>query len=139
MIEGSKRLIIGGEVFAADEIVATEPPKVSIGGHNDYVLFFVDEGIASGILGEKNFAQAKGQNEDLVDHIPQVMVEMQACAKRLKSRHIRGTITNGRAWIFLLLELNDNFVGGRYWASQRYEIKTNYTDYDTQTLSLSIA
>ena len=56
--------------------------------------------LAAGILGENNFsralkstepldvqglfvAEAKGRNEDLVDHTPQVMVEMQACAKRL--------------------------------------------------------
>jgi len=73
-------------------------------------------------------AEAKG--EDLVSHIPQVMAEMQACAKCSKSRRIRGTITiNGRAWIFLLLELelNDSFVDGRYCACQRYEIKTHYT------------
>ena len=34
-----------------------------------------------------------------------------------RSRYIRGALTNGREWIFVLLELNSDQKGGKYWRS----------------------
>jgi len=42
---------------------------------------------------------------------------MYACAKQLKKPIIRGVLTNGHDWIFLVLELNADGNGGEYLQS----------------------
>ncbi|KAF8809153.1 hypothetical protein BYT27DRAFT_7188242 [Phlegmacium glaucopus] len=43
--------------------------------------------------------------------VPQAICEMYPCGKYLQKKVIRGALTNGRQWIFLILNINDNFVG----------------------------
>ncbi|KAL1940913.1 hypothetical protein VTO73DRAFT_7549 [Trametes versicolor] len=138
MIQTDKQLVIGLEVFAAPEVITTTPPTIAIGGHVDYLLFFVDKRAAPRMLDAVNLesalrnkaqavpglfvAEAKGVSHMLGTHVPQAVVEMQACASRLKSTYIRGALTNGTSWIFLLLELDTSFLGGRYWESARQDV-----------------
>ncbi|KAH9895610.1 hypothetical protein C8Q73DRAFT_443774 [Cubamyces lactineus] len=67
-------------------------------------------------------AEAKSPEQILSDHIPQVVTEMIVCAERMGSRYIRGTVTSGREWIFLLLELNADQEGGQYWRSEVHSV-----------------
>ncbi|EIW52238.1 uncharacterized protein TRAVEDRAFT_75294 [Trametes versicolor FP-101664 SS1] len=138
MIQTDKQLVIGLEVFAAPEVITTTPPTIAIGAHVNYVLFFVDKRAAPRMLDAVNLesalrnkaqavpglfvAEAKGDSHMLGTHVPQAVVEMQACARRLKSTYIRGALTNGTSWIFLLLELDTSFLGGRYWESARQDV-----------------
>ncbi|KAH9846304.1 hypothetical protein C2E23DRAFT_853672 [Lenzites betulinus] len=139
MVANERRLLIGVEVFAASETLVVKPRHIETSGKIDYVLLLVDEAIADSVLSEEDLhgalrgakpgtvhglfvAEAKGPSENLLAHLPQAIVEMQACARRLKSRHIRGTLTCGKAWCFLFLKLNENLVGGTYWVSPRFDV-----------------
>ncbi|KAI0833900.1 hypothetical protein BC628DRAFT_1308474 [Trametes gibbosa] len=139
MVAKERRLLIGVEVFAASETLVVKPRHIETSGKVDYVLLLVDEEIADSVLSEQDLhgalrgakpgtvhglfvAEAKGPSENLLAHLPQAIVEMQACARRLKSPHIRGTLTCGKAWCFLFLKLNDSLVGGTYWVSPRFDV-----------------
>ncbi|TDL20122.1 hypothetical protein BD410DRAFT_899713 [Rickenella mellea] len=39
---------------------------------------------------------------------------MYECGKLLQKRVVRGAVTNGRNWIFLLVKLNDGYSGGTF-------------------------
>ncbi|KAF6744292.1 hypothetical protein DFP72DRAFT_1095284 [Ephemerocybe angulata] len=54
----------------------------------------------------------------LLDHIPQAVVELIACAKRLGKSHIRGALTTGIKWHFVAVDLNADKDGAKYWASE---------------------
>ncbi|KAJ2912169.1 hypothetical protein MD484_g8246, partial [Candolleomyces efflorescens] len=58
-------------------------------------------------------SEAKGPNKDLVTHIPQALFEMCGCARLAGKTSIRGAVTNGVEWIFLILTLG-NSGGGTY-------------------------
>ncbi|KAI0248035.1 hypothetical protein BJV78DRAFT_849657 [Lactifluus subvellereus] len=48
------------------------------------------------------------------EHVPQAVCEMYACGKLLHKKVLRGALTNGRDWIFLLIKLNDDYDGASY-------------------------
>lgn len=98
-------------------------PKPKILSVQDHVLFV---------------AEAKGPNQMLESHVPQAICEMYACAKYLKwvkfrsvpdllsiffsKMIIRGALTNGHKWIFLILKLNEDGNGGIYFPSDDISI-----------------
>ncbi|KAF8881397.1 hypothetical protein CPB84DRAFT_1817259 [Gymnopilus junonius] len=59
-------------------------------------------------------SEAKGPDQQLESHVPQAVGEMYASANRLGTTTIRGVLTNGHSWIFLILKLNSDGNGGRY-------------------------
>ncbi|KAF9047814.1 hypothetical protein BJ165DRAFT_1468268 [Panaeolus papilionaceus] len=68
-------------------------------------------------------SEAKGPKKHLEKHIPQVIAEMYACARQSRKQTIRGAITNGIAWCFLILTLNSvegdqGAKGGMFWQSK---------------------
>jgi hypothetical protein len=42
----------------------------------------------------------------------------------LRKKFLRGALTNGRVWIFLLVKLNDNYDGTSYKQSSVFELPT---------------
>jgi len=63
--------------------------------------------------------EAKDQGVKLDDHVPQVLTQLYASATKLKKTHIRGTLTNGYEWLFLVLNVNSNGKGTSYRISDR--------------------
>jgi len=61
--------------------------------------------------------EAKSKAANLVDHIPQAIGEMSACLGKLKRDALHGALTNGREWVFLIIELNANNDGGATYRS----------------------
>ncbi|KAH9039945.1 hypothetical protein EDB84DRAFT_1267678 [Lactarius hengduanensis] len=59
--------------------------------------------------------EAKMKPLDLDAHIPQVIGEMFACLKTLNKRVLRGALTNGQEWVFLVIVPNGD--GAKYWHS----------------------
>ena len=47
MARGTTRLIMGVEVFSEPETLVEQPRRVQLGGLLDYVIFLVDEDVAS--------------------------------------------------------------------------------------------
>ncbi|KAL0958125.1 hypothetical protein HGRIS_000293 [Hohenbuehelia grisea] len=62
-------------------------------------------------------AEVKGPSVVLNAYIAQAVGELFATAKTLKKSRLRGTITNGFTWIFIIVYLNDT-DGGTYSVSQ---------------------
>ena len=80
--------------------------------------------------------EAKDRGLQLDDHVPQVLTQLYATATKLKcgfhllfhilqsqwlgrKTHIRGALTNGYEWLFLILNINSNGKGGSYRISDR--------------------
>ncbi|KIJ98357.1 hypothetical protein K443DRAFT_123702 [Laccaria amethystina LaAM-08-1] len=74
--------------------------------------------------------ETKDRDVRLDDHIPQVWMQLYAAAKKLKcgsnphflilrKSYIRGTLTNGYEWLFLVLSVNPNGKGASYRISYR--------------------
>jgi hypothetical protein len=61
---------------------------------------------------------------DPANHIPQAVVAFFACAKHLDKQVIRGALTNGREWIFLLVKLNDDRNGASFMQSDIIHLNT---------------
>ncbi|KAF8237674.1 hypothetical protein L208DRAFT_1421509 [Tricholoma matsutake] len=59
------------------------------------------------------------------DHVPQAVCEMYACGKLLQKKVLRGALTNGRDWIFLLIKLNDDYDGASYKQSSVIQLRTS--------------
>jgi len=54
----------------------------------------------------------------LNEHLPQVIGEMYACAKDLEIDTLRGALTTGNIWIFIIIVLNHDGNGATYrWSS----------------------
>ncbi|CAA7257431.1 unnamed protein product [Cyclocybe aegerita] len=67
-------------------------------------------------------AEAKAVGVPLGQQVPQALGEMYACAATLKKGIIRGALTNGRVWIFLLLKTNADEPGATYHVSHEVSI-----------------
>ncbi|THU94927.1 hypothetical protein K435DRAFT_860096 [Dendrothele bispora CBS 962.96] len=55
-------------------------------------------------------------------HIPQAITEMYACARTMQKDILRGALTNGLDWIFLILYLNRDKKGGSFRQSGTLKI-----------------
>ncbi|KAG1880994.1 hypothetical protein F4604DRAFT_1922615 [Suillus subluteus] len=52
--------------------------------------------------------------DDLENCIAQAVTEMYACGRFLEQKILRGALTDGHRWIFLLMKLNDDYSGASY-------------------------
>ncbi|KAF8188014.1 hypothetical protein BJ912DRAFT_1059572 [Pholiota molesta] len=80
----------------------------SVSGVIDYTALVTNADLASIYLAFFT-AEAKASHSHgilLLDHIPQALVELVACAKHLEHAHIRGALTTGDQWIFLAVDLD---------------------------------
>ncbi|KAF9050593.1 hypothetical protein BJ165DRAFT_1402288 [Panaeolus papilionaceus] len=57
-------------------------------------------------------------------YVPQALAEMYTCARITGKQTIRGVVTNGRCWHFLILTLNsmEEDAGGEFWESNDFFI-----------------
>ncbi|KAF8706299.1 hypothetical protein AX14_013811 [Amanita brunnescens Koide BX004] len=60
----------------------------------------------------------------LEGHLPQVILGLVACAKHLGKSHIRGALTTGSKWHFIVVDLYADGDGAEYWVSELIEWKT---------------
>ncbi|KAF8891464.1 hypothetical protein CPB84DRAFT_1837410 [Gymnopilus junonius] len=67
-------------------------------------------------------SEAKDVTKDLQKHVPQAVSEMLACARRAKKKIVRGVVTDGREWIYLILTLRDGDGTATYVRSDKINI-----------------
>ncbi|KAF9047822.1 hypothetical protein BJ165DRAFT_1527086 [Panaeolus papilionaceus] len=72
-------------------------------------------------------AESDGSENCVDTHIPQAIAEMSACARIAGQKTIRGVVTNGRRWLFLVLTLNsvEGDDGGTFWESDDRSVVIN--------------
>ncbi|KAL0958604.1 hypothetical protein HGRIS_013944 [Hohenbuehelia grisea] len=76
-------------------------------------------------------SEAKGPDQLLENHVQHTIGEILACARITGNTIIRGVLTNGREWIFIVLKLNDN-GGGTYLQSDELTISSMVTSRISQ-------
>ncbi|KAH9042966.1 eukaryotic translation initiation factor eIF2A-domain-containing protein [Lactarius deliciosus] len=64
-------------------------------------------------------------------HVSQAVCGLYACGKLLQKKVLRGALTNGHNWIFLLVKLNDDYEGASYHQSTMIQLET-VRDVDDQ-------
>ncbi|KAF8797428.1 hypothetical protein BYT27DRAFT_7219210 [Phlegmacium glaucopus] len=109
----------------------------TLGGYIDYTAISASVSDAEDFLAKPRLgilqdydhtffvSEAKTNNISLESHVPQAVCEMYACAKQLGKNFIRGTVTDGHNWIFLILRMNANGDGAIYAQSlQRTRLMT---------------
>ncbi|EPS95815.1 hypothetical protein FOMPIDRAFT_1043417 [Fomitopsis schrenkii] len=67
-------------------------------------------------------SEAKGPDQRLGSHVPQALCEMHAYARTVGKATIRGVLTNGLVWIFLVSE-----GGGTYLLSSEINLQSGFT------------
>ncbi|EIM81866.1 uncharacterized protein STEHIDRAFT_114557 [Stereum hirsutum FP-91666 SS1] len=72
-------------------------------------------------------AEAKASTPHLVDYVPQAVAEMMTCAKRT---HLRGVLTNGELWVFVIVIRNPECPGGGYYTSPPIQLQRNKAAID---------
>ncbi|KAH6885625.1 hypothetical protein BKA70DRAFT_114278 [Coprinopsis sp. MPI-PUGE-AT-0042] len=75
---------------------------------------WLDTGVPQPIIkpGASTLSVSEGPLRRLGTQLPQAIFEMVDCAKKAEKSTIRGVLTNGREWMFLILNLDED--GGRY-------------------------
>ncbi|CAA7257517.1 unnamed protein product [Cyclocybe aegerita] len=108
-----------------DELAASfmrDPLLRKIRLHSDYVLFITE---------------AKAVDVSLGHQLPQALGEMYACSEALDKKMIRGALTNGRSWLFLLVKLDGE--GGTYRVSHEISIMAPGPDFSLEVNPASCA
>ncbi|KAG8902133.1 hypothetical protein FRB99_004820 [Tulasnella sp. 403] len=59
----------------------------------------------------------------LEDHLPRFLLELVVCAKHLEKSHIRGALTTGFKWHFVVVDLDAAGNGAKYWVTELIEWK----------------
>lgn len=92
-------------------------------------------------------AEAKASTPHLVDYVPQAVAEMMTCAKSLgynfvfhsiylpvnymcRRTHLRGVLTNGELWVFVIVIRNPECPGGGYYTSPPIQLQRNKAAID---------
>ncbi|KAG9227094.1 hypothetical protein CCMSSC00406_0008294 [Pleurotus cornucopiae] len=92
--------------------------------HSEFVLFVTE---------------AKAVDVSLYHQLPQALGEMYACSAAVNKKMIRGALTNGRAWLFLILKVLPDGRGGEYSVSNEISIMTAGVDFALEVNSNSCA
>ncbi|KAH9005735.1 hypothetical protein EDB86DRAFT_2795562, partial [Lactarius hatsudake] len=62
-------------------------------------------------------AKKRSEESELKMHLPQVIGEMYASMRHLRTYTLRGALTDGHSWIFIIIKLNSDGNGARYRSS----------------------
>ncbi|KAM6496492.1 hypothetical protein JOM56_006965 [Amanita muscaria] len=98
------------------------PPTLNQRYGGEMIAFFAAEAKASTIA------------VPLEGHLPQVLLELVACAKHLGKSHIRGALTTGIKWHFIVVDLDADGDGAEYWVSELIEWKTKRSSTSRERL-----
>ncbi|KAF8909241.1 hypothetical protein CPB84DRAFT_1812999 [Gymnopilus junonius] len=79
----------------------------TLSGYIDWaVITTTKKNAGAGLFGQSLLAKLK-KEDSAFNHVPQALAEMYGCARTVGKPTIRGVLTNGHSWIFLILTLKD--------------------------------
>ncbi|PBL04137.1 hypothetical protein ARMGADRAFT_1158053 [Armillaria gallica] len=121
MVPTGMRMVLNME----HAIPATVFHSTTLAGQIDYSAVVAEESVADAILDDPlmstirrlsptGFSVTVAEPGNLRDHVGQAVAEMYGCAKLLKTESMRGALTNGHQWIFLILRLSFDGNGGTF-------------------------
>ncbi|KAJ3517105.1 hypothetical protein NLJ89_g722 [Agrocybe chaxingu] len=130
LAEQRKQLVLGLKLS-----VSATVGQAVLKGFIDYTILKAGETTAASFLRDPRLgklaeesdlalfvAEAKEVGVPLGHQVPQALGQMYACAAALKKSIIRGALTDGRTWIFLLLKSNADEPGVTYHVSHEVSI-----------------
>ncbi|KAF8630304.1 hypothetical protein AX17_005440 [Amanita inopinata Kibby_2008] len=135
MLSPGKRMALNVEYTISPVTVPTASgTETTLVGYMDYTVvvstphfaqYFVNNPGVSGLIRKSDSVlrflviEAKAEVIKLQDCLPQILTQLYASAKKLNKHHIRGALTNGYQWLFLILTVDPNGQGGSYRISPR--------------------
>jgi len=140
MLPPTKQMVLNSEFnFSPISVPTASGSEVILVGFIDYTVIVTSDVNNSRYFlnfpwnnpGVRNFAEriesvlgcfvveANDPDVKFCDHVPQVLLQLYVAAPQLKKTHIRGTLTNGHEWLFLVLNVNSNGKGASYRISDR--------------------
>ncbi|KAN0078031.1 hypothetical protein V8E55_010088 [Tylopilus felleus] len=124
--KASARVWIHAFFFRASAMLPPDKPTTlspsslsTLSGFVDYTAVVASQRVARTSL---SFCQTMLFHAS--DHVPQAVREMYACGKILQKKVLRGALTNGYDWIFLLIKINDDYNGASYQESAVLSLRT---------------
>ncbi|KAL0959497.1 hypothetical protein HGRIS_011207 [Hohenbuehelia grisea] len=144
-----KRVVLGLEL-PVNAIVGRD--EATLKGFVDYAILFAGNARATSFIRDPLLSkirlhsdfvlfvtEAKAVNVSLYHQLPQALGEMYACSAAVNKKIIRGALTNGRAWLFLILKVLPDGQGGEYSVSKEISIMTAGVDFALEVNSNSCA
>jgi len=129
MLPSDKHMVLSLEQVVP-QITVRPSSSTTLSGFIDYTAVTANEKLAKIFLSDPILAkfrttlptsffvaEAKVRSLQLTGHLPQAISEIYACAKSLKKNILRGALTDGHAWIFIILVLNSDGNGAKYRSS----------------------
>lgn len=129
MLPSNKHMVLNLEQVVP-QITACPSSSTTLSGFINYTAVTANEKLAKIFLSDPILAkfrttlptgffvaEAKVRSLQLTGHLPQTISEIYACAKSLKKNILRGALTDGHAWIFIILVLNSDGNGAKYRSS----------------------
>lgn len=142
MLSGSRSMVLNVKqhIPSVGISVPGQTRSMKINGTIDYAALTIDARKRESLIRNSLFQFVKRQNPNglfvteakqhgvpLAQHIAQAVAGMYASAKYLGKGIIRGALTNGHDWIFLILYLNKDGDGGTYAESPTIKIQVSDT------------
>jgi len=124
MLPPNKRMVLNME-HAVPSTTISPSSLSTLSGFVDYTAVVASQRTAAGFLASPHlyvlklhmptgFMVIEAKLFNPSDHVPQAVCEMYACGKLLQKTVLRGALTNGHDWIFLLVKLNHDYDGASY-------------------------
>ncbi|KAN0128028.1 hypothetical protein V8E53_013051 [Lactarius tabidus] len=140
MLSGNKCMVLNIEqqIPSVCTSVPGQTHSLNISGMIDYAAFITDplhhrsfiqtsyiQYVRQQNLNGLFVTQAKQEGVLLDRHVPQAVAEMYASAKYLNKGILRGAVTNGCEWVFLIFYLDKDGIGGTFVKSPIIEIRAS--------------
>jgi len=137
MVSSNKQMVISLEqVVQRTAIHPSSSTKQALTGLIDYVALIADDHLADMFFLQPNIvslqvlipcgffvAEAKIKSLGFMEHLPQAIGELYACAKHLEINTLRGALTDGHRWVFIIIVLNHDGNGAKYRLSSTIEFQ----------------
>ncbi|TEB24583.1 hypothetical protein FA13DRAFT_1777814 [Coprinellus micaceus] len=130
MLPPGKKLVLSlGQSVPPTTMISSN--MTTVGGFIDYTVVAANGKDAEKFLKRPNLknlkehdhalfvSEAKSKDVSLENHVPQATCEMYACARTLGKSTIRGALTNGHDWIFLVVRMDADGKGAAYAESDK--------------------
>ncbi|KAH9172765.1 hypothetical protein EDB89DRAFT_1963556 [Lactarius sanguifluus] len=134
VLSNTMRMVLSPEQVVQQTAVNPSSSK-TLSGCIGYTAVIADNGVANVFLSDPTFrnlctmpcgffvAVANIELASLMEHVPQAIGEMYACAKSLKVDTLRGALTDGNSWMFLIIGLNPDGHGANFRHSTPIEFR----------------